>query len=112
MSQLTIEGIGTFEVAENKRLTIALIENGGDPLHRCGGNARCTTCKVQFLAGEPTEMNDAEKNKLSERGLLGQYRLSCQILCSQDMHVKVANPFGGSGLSDAGPALSEEITHG
>ncbi len=110
MSKLTIEGIGTVDVAADARLSNALIANGGDPLHRCGGNARCTTCRVEFLAGEPDKMTVAEKAKLSERGLLGQVRLSCQIMCHQDMHVKVLSPFGSSGLADAGPDLAATIT--
>ncbi len=134
MSKLTIEGVGTVDVAADARLSNALIANGGDPLHRCGGNARCTTCRVEFLAGEPDQITvaekaklsergllehgqrrrlnylKAEKAKLSERGLLGQVRLSCQIMCHQDMHVKVLSPFGSSGLADAGPDLATTIT--
>jgi hypothetical protein len=55
-------------------------------------------------------MTAAEKAKLTERGLLGQVRLSCQILCDHDMHVKVVNTFAASGLGDAGPAIATEIT--
>ena len=53
MPKLNVEGFGEFEVAEGKRLVLALEENGVDILHACGGNARCTTCKVEFAAGEP-----------------------------------------------------------
>ena len=45
MPNLTVEGIGTFPIPENKRLVLALEDEAHiDQLHACGGNARCTTC--------------------------------------------------------------------
>ena len=41
MAKLTIEGVGTVDVEKGTRLVLALKDNGGDPLHRCGGYARC-----------------------------------------------------------------------
>ena len=36
----------------NKRLVLALEQDAGvDQLHACGGNARCTTCRVEFIDG-------------------------------------------------------------
>ncbi len=53
---------------QGKRLVLAVEQDAGvDILHACGGNARCTTCRVEFLAGEPDRMTEAEKNKLAER---------------------------------------------
>ena len=50
MPKLTVEGFGEFDVAEGKRLVLALTEDAGvDQLHACGGNARCTTCRVDIL---------------------------------------------------------------
>ena len=50
MPKLTVEDVGTFEVPEGKRLVNALTDEAGiDQLHACGGNARCTTCRVQFV---------------------------------------------------------------
>ena len=50
----------------------ATIEDAGiDILHRCGGNARCTTCRVEVLAGEPPPMGELERERLArEEGLL------------------------------------------
>jgi len=57
MPKLTVEDVGTFEVPQGKRLVNALTDEAKiDQLHACGGNARCTTCRVQFTAGEPTKM--------------------------------------------------------
>src|SRR5205085_3994655 len=87
MPQLTVEGVGTFEVPAGKRLVLALEDEAGiDQLHACGGNARCTTCRVEFISGEPATMTEAERSVLTARGLTG-VRLSCQILCDHDMTV-------------------------
>jgi ferredoxin len=109
MPTLTIEGKGSFEIAAGTRLVNALEANGGEPLHRCGGKARCTTCRVEFLSGEPETMTDAEKAKLEAKGDLGKYRLSCQCTVDVDMHVKVLNPFSESGLDDPGPVPADVV---
>src|SRR3954466_15026334 len=85
---LTVEGAGTFDVPAGKRLVLALEDEAKiDQLHACGGNARRTTCRVEFVAGEPDRMTAAEKQVLAARGLSG-VRLSCQILCDGDMAVR------------------------
>ena len=109
MPNLTVEGVGTFEVPAGKRLVLALVDEAGvDQLHACGGNARCTTCRVEFVAGEPATMNDAEKNVLAARGLSG-VRLSCQILCDHDMTVRAISRFAGSGRKDSGTRPTDTL---
>src|SRR5271168_3086999 len=109
MPKLTIEGVGEFEVPENKRLVLALEDEAKiDQLHACGGNARCTTCRVEFVAGEPAQMTVAEKSVLAARGLSG-VRLSCQILCDHDMAVRAISRFAGSGRKDAGKRPEDAI---
>lgn len=109
MSKLTVEGYGTFEVPADKRLVLALIDEAGvDQLHACGGNCRCTTCRVEFVTGEPEEMTLAEKEKLAERGLSG-VRLSCQILVNHDMTVRAISRLEGSGRPDPGSRPEMEI---
>src|SRR5947208_1353049 len=72
MPKLTVEGVGEFAVPQGKRLVLALEDEAHiDQLHACGGNARCTTCRVEFVAGEPERMTVAEKNVLAARGLTG-----------------------------------------
>jgi ferredoxin len=110
MPKLTIEGVGTVDVEKGTRLVLALEDNGGDPLHRCGGYARCTTCRVEFLAGEPESMTAAEKEKLESQGNLGKFRLSCQCTVESDMHVKVLKPFAESGLDDPGSRPKDHVT--
>ena len=66
MPKLSVEGVGEFSVLQGKRLVLALTEDARiDQLHACGGNARCTTCRVEFVAGEPDKMTVAEKNVLA-----------------------------------------------
>src|SRR5437763_12988818 len=109
MPKLTVEGVGSFDVPANKRLVLALEDEAHiDQLHACGGNARCTTCRVEFVEGEPDKMTAAERDVLAARGLTG-IRLSCQILCDHDMTVRAVSRLAGSGRPDAGRTPAEEI---
>lgn len=71
-----------------QKLVLAIERAGMDISHRCGGNARCTTCRVQFLSQEPP-MGEKEHECLVEDGVLGAFRLSCQCRIETDTHVKV-----------------------
>jgi len=107
---LTVEGYGTVEVAEGKRLVLAIEQDAHvDVLHACGGNARCTTCRVEFIAGEPDRMTVAEQQVLAARGV-SNARLSCQILCDHDMTVRAISRLEGSGRPDPGGAPQPQIT--
>ncbi len=109
MPQLTVEGVGTFEVPQSKRLVLALRDEAGlDQLHACGGNARCTTCRVEFVEGEPERMTAAEQQLLAAKGLVG-IRLSCQIVCEGDMTVRAISRLAGSGRADCGNRPADEI---
>src|SRR5437899_4663178 len=109
MPKLKVEGVGEFDVPSGKRLVLALEDEAKvDQLHACGGNARCTTCRVEFVAGEPAQMTQAEKSVLAARGLSG-VRLSCQIVCDHDMAVRAISRLAGSGRKDAGSRPADEI---
>ncbi|MCA9128428.1 MAG: (2Fe-2S)-binding protein [Planctomycetales bacterium] len=109
MAKLNVEGVGEFEVPDGKRLVQALTDEVGiDQLHACGGNARCTTCRVEFLDGEPDKMTLAEKDCLQQRGLIG-VRLSCQIQCAGSMSVRAISRLAGSGRQDAGGPVSDTL---
>lgn len=110
MPQITIVNGPTFEADPSTRLVNAIEDHGIDILHRCGGNARCTTCRVTFDEGEPTRMTQAEYDKLMERELFNQFRLSCQVLCTHDMTVSVPNRLAESGLADAGGRPEAHLT--
>ena len=109
MPQLTVEGFGTVEVENGKRLVLAIEQDAKvDILHACGGNARCTTCRVEFIEGEPSTMTVAEKNVLTAKGASG-VRLSCQIVCDHYMTVRAVSRLEGSGRADAGGQPAETI---
>ena len=110
MPNLTVDGYGTVQVPDGKRLVLAIEQDAKvDILHACGGNARCTTCRVEFIDGEPASQTVAEKERLAARGLTG-VRLSCQILCDQDMTVRAISRLEGSGRPDPGGTPAETIT--
>ena len=110
MAKLTVEGYGTFDVPDDKRLVLAIEQDANvDILHACGGNARCTTCRVEVIDGEPTKITAAEKACLEARGLTG-VRLSCQMLCDQDITVRAISRLEGSGRPAPGGAPADTIT--
>ena len=110
MAKLTVEGLGTVEVENGKRLVLALEQDAKvDQLHACGGYARCTTCRVEFVSGEPARMTEAERLVLGAKNVTG-VRLSCQIVCDHDMTVRAISRLEGSGRPDAGPTPETEIT--
>ncbi|CDM64487.1 2Fe-2S iron-sulfur cluster-binding protein [Pyrinomonas methylaliphatogenes] len=99
----TATGIKTFEAETGRKLVLALEDNGIDILHRCGGNARCTTCRVEILGGEAGEMGEAERNRLArEQELAPNIRLSCQIRIQGDLRLRVINQASVRNL-DPGP---------
>src|SRR6266480_6161113 len=91
-----------------KKLVLVLEDAGIDILHRCGGNARCTTCRVEVLSGDPGEMGELERNRLAvETGLAANVRLSCQIKLNDSLTVHVVNQASVRGM-DAGPRPFDE----
>ena len=94
----------SFAVPEGASLAKAIEDGGVDISHRCGGKARCTTCRVT-IAGEVPPMGDAERACLEEDGVLGQFRLACQIPVTRDLEVDVLMRAGDKGW-EPGPALS------
>ena len=111
MPQIHVKDGDSFEVETGKRLILALKDEGIDILHRCGGYAKCTTCRVAIPEGEPDQMTEAEVARLSEQeGLLGEIRLSCQISCTHDMTVEVLMSMESTGLDDSGGQPEDQIT--
>lgn len=101
-------GTQTIEAPEGKKLVLVIEDAGIDILHRCGGNARCTTCRVEVLAGEAGEMDELERNRLAmEAELADNIRLSCQIRVHDDLKVRVINQASVRGM-DAGPRPFDE----
>jgi len=99
----TANGLIETEPPAGKKLVLSIEDAGVDILHRCGGNARCTTCRVEILEGDPGEMGELERNRLAmESELAPNVRLSCQIRVSNDLKVRVINQASVRGI-DPGP---------
>lgn len=112
MPKITVVDGPTFEADPKTRLVNALEDSGVDILHRCGGYARCTTCRVEFSDGEPPKMTVAELERLqtASPALLGEVRLSCQIICDHDMTVKAVYRLAASEHDSPGKRAEDEIT--
>ncbi|WP_338452307.1 2Fe-2S iron-sulfur cluster-binding protein [Niallia oryzisoli] len=107
MPYLTVLGKGTFEVDRGKKLVLALEDNDVHILHHCGGHAKCTTCRVEILAGEYFELTDKEKTAFESKDINYEVfddflRLSCQICVTGDLTVRPIMTVENSGLT-AGP---------
>ena len=99
----TATGTVAFEAEVDKKLVLAIEDQGIDILHRCGGNARCTTCRVEVLSGDPGPMTEDEVAILATKTDLNDHtRLSCQVRIIDDLHVKVINQASVKGI-DPGP---------
>jgi len=110
MPRIEAEGLKTFEAQEGRRLVLELEDNGIDILHRCGGLSKCTTCRIVVLEGDAGVMTERERARLErENELAPNTRLSCQIICENDLKIQVLRRFSESGLSDPGPRPHEDI---
>ena len=99
----TANGEVAFEAEKGRKLVLCLEDNGVDILHRCGGNARCTTCRVDVISGDPGEIGDAERAILEAQADLGDHtRLSCQVRVNDDLKVKVTNQASVAGIDPGG----------
>jgi ferredoxin len=95
----TAAGTVSIDVAAGRKLVLELEDNGVDILHRCGGNARCTTCAIELLDGEAGEKTEAEIAVLAAKGITdGSVRLSCQIRCENDLSIKVLKQASTAGI--------------
>ncbi len=113
MPKLTIvtdDGERTVDVPAGRRLVLAIEEQGVNIGHRCGGFARCTTCQVDVLDGEPDEMTAAEYAVLTTRGLYGQVRLSCQLVADHDLRVRPRMTVENQPWNDPGPTPQPTVT--
>ena len=95
----TANGTVEFDAEAGKKLVLAIEDNGVDILHRCGGNARCTTCRVEILSENVGDRTEDEAAILSTKdGISDITRLSCQIRLAEDLHVRVINQASVMGI--------------
>ncbi len=100
MPTVTVEWEKSFEVATGTKLVLAIEDAGIDILHRCGGNSKCTTCKVQVVSGEFAPMGELERERLARDANLGpDIRLACQVRVETDCTVNVLGRAGAAGVT-------------
>ncbi|MDG5788483.1 2Fe-2S iron-sulfur cluster-binding protein [Evansella sp. AB-P1] len=102
MPKVTIPNVDSFDVEEGTKLVLALEDNGVDVLHRCGGKAKCTTCRVEVIEGNFGPLTDIEKDAFKRKGLDDSSRLSCQVRVHEDVTVLPLKTASSTGL-DPGP---------
>ncbi len=105
MPEVTMEGIGEATCDEGRRLVLCIEDAGVDILHRCGGNARCTTCRVEIVDGDAAKMTEPERERLGRiEDLPPTTRLSCQVQVRSDLTVRVKRRLRDNPeMSDPGP---------
>lgn len=103
----TANGSVAFDCDDGRKLVLCLEDNGVDILHRCGGNARCTTCRVDVIEGDPGPIEIPERDvMLTKADMTDHMRLSCQVRVIDDLHIKVINQASVAGI-DAGTRPEE-----
>lgn len=99
MPTIQVEGKGSFQAEEGKKLVLVLEDNGVDILHRCGGNAKCTTCRVEVLEGDAGPIGEGEAAIREAKGITElNIRLSCQVRVHADLTVKPFMTASDSGM--------------
>ncbi|MFC4322194.1 2Fe-2S iron-sulfur cluster-binding protein [Litchfieldia salsa] len=106
MPTVTVLGEKSFEVEKGTKLVLALEDHGISVLHRCGGKAKCTSCRVEVLEGDFEDLSNIEKNAFAQKGIEDNLRLSCQVRVEGDVTVRPIMTVESSGL-DAGPRPEE-----
>lgn len=79
------------EVEEGTTVLEASLRNGIDHMHACGGDARCTTCRIAVIDGEERcpAPREKEAEVLEMNGFSPPVRLACQLRPAGDVTVRV-----------------------
>ena len=106
-----------IEVESGTKLLKALIDNEVDIVHECGGNAKCTTCRVTIHKGVPTKKTQAQHERFEKLINSGQSQfdhpavfLSCQVLVENDMTVSPSETFNRVIHDSIGKDTEDDIT--
>jgi len=99
MPKVTIENGPSCEVEAGTKLVLAIEDAGCDILHRCGGNSRCTTCRVEILEGDAGPIEPMEAERIGrETDWPAERRLSCQVRVQGDLTVRVLSTASATGM--------------
>lgn len=78
----------TFEAADGETILAAALRAGIPHAHACGGNARCSTCRVHVASGAASQRTPAEATLAERLGFADTLRLACQMQPAGDMRVR------------------------
>ena len=104
-------------VEKRTKLLKALMDNETDVVHTCGGNSKCTTCRVTIHKGVPTKKTQAQQDRFDKAKRAGATQfdhpavfLSCQVLVEEDMTVSVSETFNSVIHDSHGKDTEDGIT--
>lgn len=92
MSKILYAGINTLveSIDRDSTLLDVSLENKIPHLHECGGNGRCTTCRVRIINGlqNVSSRTALEKNAADLRKWDASIRLACQCFINGDVELQ------------------------
>jgi len=110
------EVVKEITVESGTKLLKALIDET-EIVHECGGNAKCTTCRVTIHKGVPTKKTKAQQERFERAINSGQPQfdhpavfLSCQVIVENDMRVSVSEEFNSVIHDSRGKDTEDGIT--
>jgi len=80
----------TAPIAADETILQASLRAGVHHAHACGGNARCSTCRVQIIEGldRCAPRNDRERRLADRLRFAPEVRLACQTTVSGDVKIR------------------------
>src|SRR4051794_9459784 len=80
----------TAPIAAHETILQASLRAGVPHAHACGGNARCSTCRVQIVDGLDAcaRRTDKERDLAARLGFAPEVRLACQTTVAGDVTVR------------------------
>ncbi|MHA2236229.1 MAG: 2Fe-2S iron-sulfur cluster-binding protein [Candidatus Thorarchaeota archaeon] len=104
-------------VESGTKLLKGLMNSEVDIVHTCGGNAKCTTCRVTIHKGVPTKKTQAQQDRFERAINSGQPQfdhpavfLSCQVVVEDDMTVSASENFNSVIHDSRGKDTEDKVT--
>lgn len=90
MHQINFQNESTVNAEPGQSLLQVALKNGLPHIHACGGNARCSTCRVMVHEGVEhcLPRNPAEQAMADRKGLEPNIRLACQTTVTGPVRVR------------------------
>ena len=85
---IQFDNLEGLPLAADKSVLQLALAHDVDLTHICGGNARCSTCRVVVLEGELPPRNEAEAQLANKLGFSDHVRLSCQLSAAHPMRLR------------------------